>query len=97
MPADALAEVPRLAATLAAIDAGFDAMPVNEEFAHHESDESGIEEEESRIAETTMGEPEFDPDFDEDYVADDDDDMQMTEEVLAKMFANLVAHGLEVA
>ena len=44
-----------------------------------------------------MGEPEFDPDFDEDYVADDDDDMQMTEEVLAKMFANLVAHGLEVA
>ena len=100
VPADALAEFPRLAATLAAIDAGFDAMPVNEEFAHHEAEESGVaddEEEEDGTVGMTGQYEEFDPDFDVDYVADDDDDMQMTEEVLAKMFANLVAHGLEVA
>ena len=100
VPVDALSEFPRLAATLAAIDKSFDEMSVkevNEEFAHHEAEESGIEEEEAGMVKMTIPEPEFDPDFDEDYEPEADDDMVMTEEVLAKMFANMMAHGLEVA
>jgi len=104
VPSDALADFPRLAADLAALDAGFDALPVNEEFAQHKSDESGLADDEEAgptLLDSEKVDQEFDTDFDEEYVLDpadeDDDDMVMTEEVLAKMFANLVAHGLEVA
>ena len=102
VPEDALSEFPRLAATLAAIDKSFDELSVrevNEEFAHHESEESGIEEDEMTPGHNDRpSEPEYDPDFDDDYEPEaDDDDMVMTEDVLAKMFANMMAHGIEVA
>lgn len=110
VPADALSEFPRLAATLAALDAGFDALDANKEFEEHvrevlrteadDEDDDDLwlhnDDDEPTLAPLVVAQ-EFDTDFDEEYVSeDDDDDMMMTEEVLAKMFANMMAHGLEV-
>jgi hypothetical protein len=106
VPPDALAGFGELADKLRALDLGFDALDANEEFAarEHEADdeEDGEDWGEARAQaekDEMYGETEFDEDFDDEYVppADDDDiDMVMSEEVLAKMFANMLAHGLEV-
>ena len=98
VPADALAGFGELAETLRNLDAGFDALAANEEFAAHEHNFEDVADDGDEVVEAAA--MEFDTDFDEEYrpepVDDEDDDMVMSEEILARMFANMMAHGLEV-
>jgi hypothetical protein len=100
VPVEALADFPRLAADLAALDAGFDALESSREFTEHDAD---VGEEADEVEDGDLDAPvsatvlKFDPNFDKEYVPEPAaDDEELTEEILAKMFANMVAHGLEV-
>ena len=98
VPEDALAGFGELAATLRKLDSGFDALAANDEFARlaeEESEDVEADDEADGESEVLPVAQEFDTEFDEEYEPDDDD-LVMTEEILAKMFANMVAHGLEV-
>jgi hypothetical protein len=99
VPESALAAFGALGATLAALDAGFDAMSANEEFAEHAADidaPEADEEEEAEVIELKLVGvvPEFDDEAPDDEL--DTTGFVVTEEILAKMFANMVSHGLKV-
>jgi hypothetical protein len=101
VPPEALAGFPDLHATLAALAAGFDALETNQEFADHDADTGEEADEEEGVAEDAPVPPaeEFDDDFDEPYQPEpvaENYALVMTPEILTKMFANLMAHGLEL-
>ncbi|SIO37009.1 clan AA aspartic protease, TIGR02281 family [Singulisphaera sp. GP187] len=112
IPPEALAEFPKLHEKLSTHNHGFDAKSTNQEFEEHEADiEDAVDEEEGfgeyawepaamdkprdlGDTEPDEAESEFDTTFDDEV--DDSDVPELTEEILAKMFANMMAHGLEV-
>lgn len=97
IPEEALADFPRLAKEIAKHDHGTGADEATQEFAKHDTDNQTPEEEEEIVSIPISNKIEWDTDFDDDYVAPETTQpVALTEDILAKMFKNMMANGLKI-
>lgn len=97
VPPEALEDFPRLAEEIARHDHGSGAEEASQEFARHDKDEMESGDEEPPATIPIRPNIEFDENWDDEPVAvEPPKPVELSEDVLAKMFKNLMAHGLKL-